>query len=305
MSTLANPIFHDEKAAVEFVESIIWADGINCPKCGSLAEHYKIKSTRPGLRDCRDCRKQFTVKVGTVFESSHVPLHKWLQAAFLLASSKKGVSSHQIHRALGVTYKTAWFITHRLREAMRPSGELERLGGFGKVVEADETYVGGKECNKHANKRKHLGRGGIGKAVVFSLVERGGKVRSSHIKDANAATLSAVMREQISSASYLMTDDARQYLTPGKEYFAHEAVGHKSGEYVRGNAHTNTVEGYFSIFKRGMTGVYQHCSQHHLKRYLAEFDFRYNTRSGLGYDDMARTMEALKGAKGRRLLYRD
>jgi transposase-like protein len=306
MSNLSNPIFHDEALAVKFLESILWADGCACPKCGSVAEHYTItgKKARPGLRDCRDCRKQFTVKVGTVFESSHVPVRKWLQAAFLMTSSKKGMSAHQIHRALDVTYKTAWFMTHRLREAMRPGSELALLGGNGKIVEADETYVGGKEKNKHAKDKLRAGRGPVGKEAVFSLVERGGRVRSTHVKSVTANTLGGVMREQLDKDTHLMTDEARQYIPLGKGYKAHETVQHSIGEYVRGGAHTNTIEGYFSIFKRGMTGVYQHCGEQHLKRYLCEFDFRYNNRESLGVDDMSRTVMALKGAKGKRLTYR-
>lgn len=302
MSVLSNPIFHDEKSAVQFLESILWPEGPVCPKCGSVAQHYVIKSIRIGLRDCRDCRKQFTVKIGTVFESSHVPLHKWLQAAFIMASSKKGQSSHQIHRALDVTYKTAWFMTHRLREAMKPSNQAQ-LGGLGKIVEADETYVGGKEKNKHAKDRLKAGRGAVGKQAVLSLVERGGKVRSTHVDNVKADTLRPILNEQLSADTHLMTDDARHYLPIGGDYVAHDRVNHSTGEYVRGGAHTNTIEGYFSIFKRGMTGVYQHCSAKHLRRYLAEFDFRYNNREALGINDMMRTVEALKGAKGKRLMY--
>lgn len=303
MSILSASHFHDETAAVAFLEGIIWADGVTCPKCGSVAEHYKIKGQRPGLRTCRDCRKQFTVKVGTVFESSHIPLHKWLQAAYLMASSKKGISAHQLHRTLEVTYKTAWFMAHRLREAMRVLN-IEPMGGEGLIVEADETYVGGLEKNKHRNKRIPGSQGGANKEAVFSLVERGGKVRSTHVQSVNADTLGRVMHEQLSAASRLMTDDARQYIPLGKRYAAHETVNHSIGEYVRGGAHTNTIEGYFSIFKRGMKGVYQHCSADHLKRYLAEYDFRYNNREGLGVNDSDRMTAALAGIKGKRLVYK-
>lgn len=303
MSVLSSPIFHDEVAAVKFLESILWADGVVCPHCGSMAEHYTIKGQRVGLRDCRDCRKQFTVKIGTVFECSRIPMRKWLMATFLISSSKKGDSAHQIHRALGVTYKTAWFMLHRLREAMRPSNNLP-LGGEGKIVESDETYVGGKEKNKHAKNRKHLGRGAVGKQAVLSLVERKGQVRSTHVSAVNAATLRPILAKQLAAKTHLMTDDARHYLPVSGDFEKHESVNHSAGEYVRGGAHTNTVEGYFSIFKRGMTGIYQHCSQKHLKRYLAEFDFRYNNREGLGVNDMERTILALKGAQGKRLTYR-
>ncbi len=299
MSILSAPHFHNEEAAVVYLESIVWADGCTCPKCGSVREHYKIKRQRPGLRTCKDCRKQFTVKVNTVFESSHIPLHKWLQAAYLMASSKKGISSHQLHRTLQVTYKTAWFMTHRLREAMRVL-HIDPMGGEGAIVEADETYIGGLEKNKHAKDRKKQGRGPVGKEAVFSLVERGGKVRSTHVQSVNAETLGAVMSKQLHEATHLMTDDARQYIPLGKKYAAHSSVAHSIGEYVRGGTHTNTIEGYFSIFKRGMKGVYQHCSSDHLKRYLAEFDFRYNERE---ITDGERVKLALKGIAGKRLKY--
>lgn len=297
------PHFHNEEAAIAFLEAIVWVDGIVCPKCGNIGETYKIVGKRPGLRTCKACRSQFTVKVNTVFESSHIPVRVWLQASYLLAASKKGFSAHQLHRMLGVTYKTAWFMMHRLREAMRVL-KIEPMGGMGKVVEADETYVGGKEKNKHAKDRLHQGRGAVGKETVFSLVERGGKVRSTHVKSVNAATLGTVMREQLDSATYLMTDEATIYKPIGKEYFAHDTVNHGIGEYVRGGAHTNTIEGYFSIFKRGMTGTYQHCNEKHLKRYLAEFDFRYNERETLGINDKDRMVVALQGIVGKRLTYR-
>lgn len=298
MSILSAPHFHDETEAVKFLEGIIWANGIVCPKCGSKAEHYQIKGQRPGLRCCKSCRKQFTVKVGTVFEDSHVPLRKWLMAAYLLASSKKGMSSHQIHRALGVTYKTAWFMTHRLREAMKPGGSLPPLGGEGKTVEADETYIGNK------GKHKPGARGWSHKEKVFSLVERKGKVSSHHVERVNAKTLRPIMQEQIAAETRLITDEARQYISLGKDFAEHHSVNHSIGEYVRGDIHSNTVENYFSIFKRGMTGIYQHCSADHLKRYLAEFDFRYNTREGLEFNDRLRTENLLAGIVGKRLTYR-
>lgn len=300
MSILSGKHFHDETEAVKYLEAIVWADGIVCPKCGSTREPYVIRGQRPGLRTCKDCRKQFTVKIGTVFEDSHVPIHKWLQATYLLSSSKKGISSHQLHRTLGVTYKTAWFMTHRLREAMRVL-KMTPIGGEGKIVEADETYLGGLEKNKHAKDRKHNGRGPVGKEAVFSLVERGGKVHSTHVKSVNAESLHPILMEQLNKSSRLMTDDARQYIPLGKEFAEHESVKHSIGEYVRGDAHTNTIEGYFSIFKRGMKGVYQHCSADHLKRYLSEFDFRYNERD---IPDMERAVLALQGIKGKRLTYR-
>ena len=300
MSNLSAPYFHDEAAAIDFLENIIWANGIVCPKCGNIGETYKIKGKRPGLRTCKACRKQFTVKVGTVFESSHIPATKWLQATYLLCASKKGCSSHQLHRMIGVTYKTAWFMFHRIREAMAPGGALTPMGGEGKTVEADETYVGGLEKNKHAKDKKHQGRGAVGKEAVFSLVERGGKVRSTHVQHVTAETLGAILNEQLHASSRFMTDEARVYRPLGKGFAEHQAVNHGIGEYVRGDAHTNTIEGYFSIFKRGMKGVYQHCSSDHLKRYLSEFDFRYNERE---ISDLERTTVALAGIVGKRLTY--
>ncbi|WP_088255298.1 IS1595 family transposase [Fimbriiglobus ruber] len=302
MSVLSAPHFHNEEAAILHLESILWPNGANCPHCGSVERLNKLKgkSVRPGLWKCYACRKQFTVKVGTVFESSHVPVHKWLQAAFLMASSKKGISAHQIHRTLEVQYNTAWFMAHRLREAMRVLN-IEPMGGEGSIVEADETFVGGLEKNKHARDRKHQGRGAVGKEAVFSLVERGGRVRSTHVPSVSAETLGKVMREQLYTDTHLMTDDARQYIPLGKHFMMHESVNHSIGEYVRGGTHTNTIEGYFSIFKRGMKGVYQHCNAKHLKRYLCEFDFRYNERDTT---DAERMITALQGIKGKRLTYR-
>lgn len=303
MSILSAPYFHDEAAAIQHLESILWPEGPVCPHCSSDKKIYALtgKTTRPGLRKCGQCRKQFTVKVGTVFESSHIPLYKWLQATYLMASSKKGISSHQLHRTLEVTYKTAWFMSHRIREAMRVL-KMEPMGGEGKIVEADETYVGGLEKNKHKSKRRNAGRGAVGKEAVFSLVERGGKVRSQHVKHVTAETLRPIMLEQLHAETRLMTDEARQYGPLGKAFAEHGAVNHGIGEYVRGDIHTNTVEGYFSIFKRGMKGIYQHCGEQHLKRYLCEFDFRYNERN---VADMERTSIALCGIVGKRLTYRD
>lgn len=301
MSILSKPYFHNEEAAIKHLESIVWANGVVCPKCGCVDSFYELKgkSTRPGLKKCAACRKPFTVKMNTVFESSHIPLHKWLQAAYLMASSKKGISSHQLHRILEVTYKTAWFMTHRLREAMRELN-IEPMGGEGAIVEADETYVGGLEKNKHKSKRLNAGRGAVGKEAVFSLVERGGKVRSTHVQHVNAETLRPIMLQQIAADTHLMTDEARVYTPLGKGFAEHDVVQHGIGEYVRGNIHTNTIEGYFSIFKRGMKGVYQHCNSKHLKRYLAEFDFRYNERD---LTDAERTTIMLQGIVGKRLTY--
>jgi transposase-like protein len=277
-----------------------------CPHCGGVERITVVggKTARMGLKRCLQCKKQFTVTVGTVFERSHVPLNLWLQAAHLLCSSKKGMSSLQIQRILGVTYKTAWFMTHRLREAMREGHFPAQLGGDGNAVEVDETYVGGKEKNKHWDKRLNAGRGAVGKEAVLSLVERGGKVRSHHVTDVKASTLRPILNAHIAQDTMLMTDEAAMYRTIGKDFKHHFAVEHGIGEYVRGGAHTNTVEGYFSVFKRGIYGTYHHVSQKHLKRYLAEFDFRYNEREALGTDDVARTNKALAGIAGKRLTYR-
>lgn len=296
MSVLSNPIFHDEKAAYEYVESILWPDGPICPKCGVLDNAYILngKRARTGLRRCKDCKKDFTVKVGTVFESSHIKMHQWLQAVYLLSASKKGFSAHQLHRMLGCTYKTAWFMFHRLREAMR-EGNLPIMGGYGKTVEADETFIG-----KKYNKPKGA-RGYAHKEAVLSLVERGGRVRSRHIEAVSAEKLKPILWTQIHEGTKLMTDEAKEYRTIGRMFAGHETVQHGIGEYVRGGAHTNTVEGYFSIFKRGMKGVYQHCSSKHLKRYLSEFDFRYNERE---VSDQTRMGLAIAGIVGKRLTYR-
>lgn len=303
MSILSKAYFHDEQAAFDYLEVVIWPEGPVCPHCGCMERVYvlKGKSTRIGLKKCGECRKQFTVKVGTVFESSHVPLHKWLQASYLLASSKKGISAHQLHRTLEVTYKTAWFMFHRLREAMRVA-HIEPMGGEGMTVEADETYVGGLEKNKHASKRNKKGRGPVCKEAVFSLVERGGKVRSTHVEKVNAETLRPILNQQLHEGTRLMTDEAHVYKPLGKSFAEHKSVAHGIGEYVRGDVHTNTIENYFSIFKRGMKGTYQHCGKQHLKRYLAEFDFRYNERH---LDDSTRSGIVLRGIIGKRLTYRD
>lgn len=307
MSLLNRPYFHSEPAAIAYLEGVLWPEGPTCPHCGN-ADSAKIgtlkgASTRPGLKKCYACRKQFTVKVGTVYESSHIPLHKWLQATFLMCASKKGMSAHQLHRVLEVTYKTAWFMAHRIREAMAEH-KLPPMGGEGKTVEADETYVGGKERNKHKSKRDPKNIGGVGKAMVFSLVERGGRVRSQHLPSVNTNNLREILTAQLRSGTAVMTDDAGQYRHVGRDY-AHQSVNHGIGEYVRGDAHTNTIEGYFSILKRGVTGTYHHVSQQHLRRYLAEFDFRYNERAGLGVGDSERTDKALAGIVGKRLTYRD
>jgi transposase-like protein len=307
MSILSEPHFHCEKAAYDRLESIIWPNGPVCPHCGGMDRITKVggKTARPGLKRCLQCKLQFRATVNTVFESSHIKLHLWFQAAHLMASSKKAISAHQIHRTLKLTYKTAWFMCHRLREAMRDGHFATPLGGEGKAVEIDETFVGGKEKNKHASKRQHLGTGGVGKEAVFALVERGGKVRSHHIPAVTAANLRPIVEAQIHGATYVMTDEGAAAMAVGREFAKHGSVNHGAGEYVRGNVHTNTIEGYFSIFKRGIYGTYHRISQRHLKRYLAEFDFRYNERAALGVDDAQRTTKALSGIVGKRLMYRD
>jgi transposase-like protein len=298
MSILSKKHFHNEKAAFNYLESIIWVDGPECPHCGVIDHAYKLKgkSTRVGLWKCGSCRRQFRATVGTVFEHLRIPLHKALQAVYLMSSSKKGISAHQLHRTLEVTYKTAWFLAHRIREAMREGKVPGGMGGSGKVVEADETYIGGKWKNAHATRPLPE------KEPVVSLVERDGKVRSFHVDRVNAHTLRPILVTRINRASALMTDEARVYKKMGKEFNYHGTVNHSINEYVRCGSfiHTNTVEGYFSILKRGITGIYQHCSQQHLKRYLCEFDFRYNERH---VTDMERTGKALEGIKGKRLTY--
>lgn len=298
MSNLSAAHFHDEDAAIAYIEARIWPEGPVCPHCGGCDRIGKMagKSTRSGLWKCYQCRKPFTVKIGTIFESSHVALHKWLQAMYLIAGSKKGISSNQLHRVLGVTLKTAWFMSHRIREAMRTGG-LAPMGGDGGVVEVDETYIGVKEGTVKRSAYHH-------KMVVLSLVDRTtGEARSAVVARPTLAEVGPIMKANIARESQLMTDEAYLYRGIGKFFSAHESVRHGFGEYVRGEAHTNTIEGFFSIFKRGMRGVYQHCREKHLHRYLAEFDFRYSNRVGLGYNDADRADTMLKGITGKRLTY--
>jgi transposase-like protein len=302
-SPLSAAHFQNEHAAYEHVEAMLWPNGPICPHCGVVGRAYALtgRTTRIGLRKCGHCRKQFTVKVGTVFEDSHVPLTKWLQALHLLCSSKKGISSHQLHRILAVSLKTAWFMSHRLREAMR-DGTLSPLGGSGSTVEADETYYG--EKNDPAERRRPGQRGPVGKRPVVGLVERGGRVRTFHVDKANKETVEGIVRENVDRETALMTDESNLYPGVGDEFASHETVCHSAGEYVRDEVHTNTMDGYWGLFKRGMRGVYQHCAEKHLHRYLAEFDFRYNNRVALGIGDAARADAALLGAVGKRLTYR-
>lgn len=302
MSILSEPHFHNEEAAFERLETIVWPNGPVCPKCGNCEQNRITRVTgvtaRIGLRRCLECKKQFTVKVGTVFESAHVPLHKWFQAAHLLASSKKGISAHQIHRTLQVTYKTAWFMAHRLREAMR-AGELAPMGGAGGIVEVDETFIG-REPSKEKKRAYHH------KLKVLALVDRAtGQARSMVVDNLKPATIAPILRENMMAEARLATDEAGHYLHIGREFAAHGVVRHGREEYVIGEVHTNTIEGYFSIFKRGMKGVYQHCAKKHLHRYLAEFDFRCNHRVALGYEDAQRASHALAGIVGKRLVYRE
>jgi transposase-like protein len=302
-ANLQNPIFTDEFKAREWLEARVWPNGPVCPHCGSTGRDVtalKGKAHRPGLYQCAGCREQFTVTVKTVFERSKIPLSKWLAALFLMTASKKGVSAHQVHRSLGISYKSSWFMCHRLREAMRKGG-LAPMGGPGRVVEIDETMQGRVEgaprtvrWGQHLNWRN----------TVLTLVERGGEARSFHVSGVTMAALLPVIRANIARESSLMTDELKAYARLGNEFARHEAVNHSAKEYVRDAVTTNTVEGYFSIFKRGMRGVYQHCSEKHLHRYLAEFDFRYSNRAALGVNDHERAEIAAAGIKGKRLTYR-
>ena len=303
MSILSKPYFHDEKAAFAHLEGLLWSEGPTCPHCGNAdakrIKRLEGKATRIGVHKCNECRKQFTVKVGTVFESAHIPLHKMLQAVYLMSCSKKGVSAHQLHRILQVTYKTAWFLCHRIREAMR-DGKLAPMGGSGGVVEVDETFIGMLEGQEVGPKG-----GWAHKNVVLTLVERGGSARSFHVDSTSVSDIVPLVRQNVRRESALMSDEAPQYKALRKEYSDRSgAIAHQRHEYGRGEIHTNTVEGYYSIFKRGMKGVYQHCKEKHLHRYLAEFDFRYSNRIWLGVNDEARTVRALKGIVGKRLTYR-
>ncbi|MFZ3177181.1 MAG: IS1595 family transposase, partial [Methylovirgula sp.] len=274
----SNPIFHDADKAREWLEARIWKGGRICPHCGVIDASTLMqgKTTRPGLYQCNACREPFTVTVGTLYERSKIPLNKWLAATQLLMSAKNGISALEIGRLLGISKKSSWFLMHRIRESLRGT-DLEPMGGEGKIVEADETFIGGKEKNRHKSDRAESRLGGSwGKEAVFSLVERGAKVRSQHVKSVSANTLRPILKGQIDSASSLMTDDAGQYRHMHKDFARHEVLNHGIEEYVRGDAHTNTIEGYFSLLKRGIAGTYHHVSQQHLKRYLAEFDYRYN-----------------------------
>lgn len=309
-NAFAAPHFNDDNAARELIERIRWPEGTVCPHCGSIGRAYAV-SGRAGLYRCAEaeCRKDFTVTVGTVMERSRIPLHKWMMGFYLMCASKKGISAHQLHRALGITYQSAWFMCHRIREAMRDGGLAGPLGGSGKIVEADETYFGKTEQPRVSKQRKGRpykvgSRGPRDKRPIVALVERGGNIRSFHVAVADKANVQAIVAANVARESRLHTDESRLYHGADQHFASHETVRHSANEYARGDVHTNTVEGAFSIFKRGMRGVYQHCKEKHLHRYLAEFDFRYNHRTGLGYSDIDRTQSAIRGAEGKRLTYR-
>jgi transposase-like protein len=306
---LKNPIFHNETNARDWLEARVWADGRVCPHCGN-SDQDKItklegKAHRPGVYQCNEtaCREQFTVTVGTVFESSKIPLSKWLAALFLMTASKKGISAHQIHRMLGISYKSSWFLMHRLREAMRTGALTPPMGEGGTPVEVDETYIGRvKGTKRRQGSHTH-------KNAVLSLVDRETRqVRSFHVATVTSNEIAPIIRENISKEANLMTDMATWYKKLGTEFASHDTVDHAKGEYVRYEngrmITTNTIESYYSVFKRGMKGVYQHCSEKHLHRYLAEFDFRYNNRIALGVNDTERANELAKGIVGKRLTYR-
>jgi transposase-like protein len=297
MCNLDQKHFHDDTAAREYLEATLWPHGPVCPHCGSINDAYV--TSKPGLYRCgaKECRKDFTVTVGTVFERSKIALHKWLLASFLICSSKKGMSAHQLHRTIGVTYKTAWFMAHRLREAMNDTSTAP-LGGNGGPVEVDETYWG------NTGKQRKGARGYAHKMKVVSLVERDGKKRSFHVANVTAKTVRPILKAQIAEKARLMTDEASVYTKIGREFAEHGIVNHSAGEYSRDDITTNTVESSFAILKRGLYGTFHHVSEAHLQRYATEFDFRWNHRAKLGFNDVERTQQVLKGITGKRLTYR-
>ncbi len=298
MDVFSAPHFRDDDAARKYLEGILWPDGPVCPHCGVIGRAYETK--RVGVYRCaeKECRNDFTVTMKTVMERSHIALHKWLIAFHLMTSSKKGISAHQLHRTLGITYRSAWFVAHRVLEAMRAGG-LAPIGGPGGIVEVDETFIGRVEG---VPKQKS---GSAHKNVVLTLVERGGSARSFHIDSTRRADVEGIMRTNIRKESRLMTDEGRHYKAIGREFASHESVDHGAHEYGRGVVHTNTVEDFYSVFKRGMKGVYQHCHEKHLHRYLSEFDFRYSNRAKLGIEDAERSGMAIIGAAGKRLYYQE
>ena len=310
-NALTAPHFQSPETAREWLEKTRWPEGPVCSHCGTVGHAYK--TSRPSYYRCaeKECRKDFTVTTGTVMERSHIPLNKWLMAFYLMNASKKGISAHQLHRALGLDYKSAWFMCHRIREAMRAGGlaPLGDAGGSG-IVEADETYFGPTAEKRASPQRKwrpftKKGRTGpANKRAIVALVERGGNLRSFHVAVADKNTVSKIVTENVAKEARLFTDESRLYGDAMMHFADHQTVKHSIGEYVRDEVHTNTIEGAFSIFKRGMRGIYQHCKEKHLHRYLAEFDHRYNHRVALGHNDISRTIAAIKGAEGKRLMYR-
>lgn len=319
-AVLAAKHFHDEAAAFAYLESKLWPDGPVCPKCGG--EGYALNGVkdkkgreRLGLKKCRACRAQFTLRIGTIFEDSHAPLHLWLQAIALMAASKKGISSNQLSRVLGVQLKTAWHLSHRIRLAMAPNAKLPPMGGAGRVVEIDETYQGRvenpaefrKDTGSRLKRGKKGYRGPANRRAIVALIERGGSARTFHVAEANAATVQKIVRDNIDPASVVHTDQSSLYKFVGREFADHKTVEHSMGEYVRfeenGAVHNNSCESYFSVFKRGMRGVYQWCSEKHLHRYLAEFDYRHNTRAAVGFDDVERADKLITQVVGKRLTY--
>jgi transposase-like protein len=300
---LNQPQFQDADKAREYLEAQVWPNGRVCPHCGSIGEHYVLsgKSNRPGLYKCADCREPFTVTVGTVFERSKIGLHLWLQAVHLMSASKKGMSAKQLERMLGVTYKTAWFMAHRIREAMK-ADPARMLGGPGSsgIVEADETYWGAATNEEGIKYPKGIAP----KMKIVSLVERNGDKRSFHVPSVNAATLGPILKAQIAQSARLMTDEAKYYKKAGQHFASHESVNHSKEEYARGDVTSNSAESSFAILKRGLIGTFHSVSEQHLQRYCVEFDFRWNTRQSQGYSDADRATAALKGISGKRLLYK-
>jgi len=301
LDAFSAPHFRDDEAARKFLEDLLWPNGPVCPHCGVVNHAYATK--RAGVYRCAEkaCRKDFTVTMRTVMERSHISLHKWLQGFYLMCSSKKGMSAHQVHRSLGITYRSAWFMWHRIREAMRAGG-LAPMGGAGSIVEVDETYIGRKPGVEVKQ--------GVGhKHTILTLVERAGSARSFHVDEATRAVVLPIIRANLDRESHVMTDEAKRYAALGDEFANHSAVDHSRDEYgytdrkTGVKVNTNTIEGYYSIFKRGMKGIYQHCGEKHLHRYLAEFDFRYSNRLALAVDDKERTCRAVAGAAGKRLTY--
>jgi transposase-like protein len=295
-------MFASEDLAREWLERRRWPEGPVCPHCGVIDRAYKLAakpgSTRPvrkGVWKCRDCRKQFTVTIGTVFAETHIPLNKWLHAMHLMCSSKKGISAHQLHRTLEVQYKTAWFLYHRIRKAMeKPApADREKVGG---IVEADETFVGGKGTGTQGGPMA-----GGSKVAVFSLVPREGEARSWKVDDLKAKTLQGIIRSEVEGEAHIMTDQHHSYWGLDKQFASHETVDHTRGEYVRGIVHVNFSESYFSLLKRGIFGAFHHISAQHMQRYLEEFDFRWNRRQ---MTDFERLVDAVAGTEGTRLYYR-